>query len=1003
MASIKKAPDAKVTGLGAPTRGTGANSYTLVAKWNVPSNATNSSNERRFEGYDVYWDFDCYNINSGATKTLHYQKRSAGASQREWTLYLNSFTCTDGKTYDRNSTNNGHKSFYPVEGYWCIRSVTVKVRGYNSKGAGPWATATRPFLKPNQPKITKLEQGENTGIVTVTVEHDKGLDFHEIHSTRIITKVWDGAAGKYLPATGTDTTLSNSNSSTTIQIEDIYSRMAQSYDAWIRVDAQAFARGLWGRSDNGKSANTVSKSLYISWPQQPVITYTKVASRTDVTAKITFGLETGYHPAEEAKTGQHNPHPTTGVKLERLVNVTYKTAQDIPGDVDWTECGAVDNGVCTALSSTVAELQPEVGKITWVRVKSWNQVEDIFFRYSEPRRMKELEREAPTAVGDSVVITSAIPGDDGTSAVVTLAWPTDDSTGTEVAWSKSPNAWRSTDEPDTYRVTWDDGPVTVGQTSYAHSAVLHIAGLATGEATHIRARRYHIDDDGVETFGDWYPSDSTMVVTPVTAPSAVTLDAQAYVSRGSDISCSWTFDGDAAQTSWELITGDTYTTDDSVPRDNNGTITYVNVKQTWIRELPYQSEQTTIYPSVVVLARGDDSTGAYSLEWDEHLEGIIGDDDELPLAVRIATGGDYVTSEATVVHVADRPTVSSLTAATVTAQPMAVTVTCDVAAALSVVVKSQYITGDSASGGMTQTEGDCVWAVYDVPTWTYSDLTELYTATFTAPTGLELIDGGTYTVTVRATDTATGLSSDEVTTDLLVNYSHKAPVPSATVTPFDTTDEGVRARGAIIELASPTGAASGDTYDVYRMTPDGPQLCAAGLNLTDVVTDSFAPFGTYASLAYRVCCKTVDGCEEWLDFPYQLAGRDLRIDFGDTYVELPYDVKQTDSYAKDFEARQHLDGSVDGYWNRGVTRTAGLSSNIIKVREESQAVLVRELARYSGPCYVRTSDGCAYAANVQVNDFGREANSFAISVSLNATEVGLTQEFMATVAPEEEE
>ena len=132
-----------------------------------------------------------------------------------------------------------------------------------------------------------------------------------------------------------------------------------------------------------------------------------------------------------------------------------------------------------------------------------------------------------------------------------------------------------------------------------------------------------------------------------------------------------------------------------------------------------------------------------------------------------------------------------------------------------------------------------------------------------------------------------------------------------------------------------------------------------------------------------------------------MTAHQLRVDFGGDYVELPYDLKVTDGYGKDFEARRHLDGSIDGYWNCGVERTAGLSTNVIKLREEDRVMAVRRLARYSGPCFVRLPDGSAYQADVQVGSISREAGNFAVAVQLNATAVDLT-DYVATTPPEVE-
>lgn len=981
MADITEKPNGTVSGLGAPKRGSGEDLYKLTAKWSTTSYMKSNDNPRRIQGFDLHWTFKLKNIDSGSTKTLEYKRRSADPNRTDWVLDLNNFKCEDGKTYTRSS-------FYPVSGYWTIQSVTVKVRGYNSKGEGSWVSATRQFYDPRKPEITKIEQVADTGAVKMTLKQDQGKDFHDNHSSHVWVDVYDHAQKKKLPECHHDWYPTSSNTSVDYQIADIYSRMRQSYSEWMRVDVAAISRGLHGKTD------TVRSQLFVSWPQQPTITSVNISNRNKTTAKVTFNIETGYHPYNEATTGVKNPHPTTGVRLEKLANVLYEDALDIPGDVSWDECGAVDNGVCNALSSTVAELQPERGKITWVRVKSWNQVEDIFFRYSEPMRMKKLERKPITTTGDTAEIIDAISGDDGVSAVITAGWPNDESTGTEFSWSESPNAWRSTDEPDTYQASWDDGSVTIGTgqsaITYPHTAKLYVAGLTEGTTYHFRVRRYKVDAEDNTLYGPYWPEDATIQVTPTSSPRSVTLSAPQFVRRGSGVSLAWTYDSDAEQRHWELITGTTTTTTSSD-----------GIEHLWIDEADTTSGSSVTAATVQIVASGDDASGSYVIDA-ERLASLVGNGTSIPLAVRVSTGGEMVTSEAVSVNVADLPTVS-ITTANVTAQPMSFSVACSTNAELTVVVRSQYVSSGYAGGVITQTEGDCTWSTVVTPAWTYANGT--YTATVTAPDGLSLMDGGSYTVTVKATDPTTRLSSEDATGMFDVEYAHRAPMPSVTsVVASDVTDtSGMRVRSAVITLASPTGAASGDVYDVYRMTPDGPQLCAEGVPLASVVTDPWAPYGKRAQLAYRVSCRTVDGVEEWMDYPYQLGGIDLRVDFGGEYVELPYDLNQSDDYEKDFEARKHLDGSIDGYWNQGVARTASLTTNIVKLRDEDRIRAVRRLAAYSGPCYVRCPDGSAYQANVSVGGLSRQEGSFAVAVSLTATQVELTDYLAVTPAEEEEE
>lgn len=86
-----------------------------------------------------------------------------------------------------------------------------------------------------------------------------------------------------------------------------------------------------------------------------------------------------------------------------------------------------------------------------------------------------------------------------------------------------------------------------------------------------------------------------------------------------------------------------------------------------------------------------------------------------------------------------------------------------------------------------------------------------------------------------------------------------------------------------------------------------------------------------------------------------------------------------------------MSGSSDGYWNTNIERTASLSSDVIRLDQQDDVTKARELARYPGAVFVRTPDGSAYEADVQVSDMSTEGVITAITV--DATEISLTQEF----------
>ena len=108
---------------------------------------------------------------------------------------------------------------------------------------------------------------------------------------------------------------------------------------------------------------------------------------------------------------------------------------------------------------------------------------------------------------------------------------------------------------------------------------------------------------------------------------------------------------------------------------------------------------------------------------------------------------------------------------------------------------------------------------------------------------------------------------------------------------------------------------------------------------------------------------------------------------------MPYGNSIGDNYKKSVEFRQHMDGSVDGYWNQNIERGGSYSSSIIKLIQPREVNLARELARYAGAVFVRTANGSAFTADVQVTDLSVK-NKAVTAIAVDATEVGLTEEFM---------
>ncbi len=550
------------------------------------------------------------------------------------------------------------------------------------------------------------------------------------------------------------------------------------------------------------------------------------------------------------------------------------------------------------------------------------------------------------AADDRVGIVSIAAGDDGTSADLVIGWTEDTAyDGTEVTWSDREDAWESTEQPSSFQATWADKKSK--SASWKATQTVHVEELEQGTKYWFRVRRYNSEGSS-----GW---SNVVSIIPAVQPSSVTLMSPAFVERGKAVELTWSYAGGSEQTAWRIMSGNK------------------------------------------VVASGDDPVTGCVIDA-ARLRELTENTDSIGLYVEVSTGGDFAASDTVTLGIADRPTIG-LSDVEATSQPVSIPVTVSSENCyVTMVVLAMGATGSSPSGDRVQAAGDTIWSGVMRPDWSGNGP---YTGTAVIETGLDFWDGASYLVTAVATDSVTGLSSDSAYSYVDVDWTHKASTPGEpTIVPYDVTDDkGFRTLGCNVSLTSPEGFLAGDVCDVYRVTADGAVLVADGVQFGTTINDKYAVLG---KAHYRITTRTADGDIDWVDFPYELrCGALLRVDWGNGYVELPYNLSRQDTYEKDFDAVKDLTGVTEGYWNRGVQHRQSLSTDVMKIGSPTVLNSLRELGRYPGPAFVRTSDGNAYQANVEVSGIDTAYRSAAIAVSLNATEVALTNEFMVNIGGNE--
>ena len=196
-----------------------------------------------------------------------------------------------------------------------------------------------------------------------------------------------------------------------------------------------------------------------------------------------------------------------------------------------------------------------------------------------------------------------------------------------------------------------------------------------------------------------------------------------------------------------------------------------------------------------------------------------------------------------------------------------------------------------------------------------------------------------------------------------VEWSHQAITPTATV----SIEDGV----AVITATAPSGSATGDTVDIYRLSADKPEAVVKGGAFGTTYVDPYPAIGG----GYRVVMVTANGDYvtaegemAWVDVPSGFESDCVLIDFDGQTVSLPYNIEFDSSWKKDFQRTRYLGGSIVGDWNVGVERDMSISTVSVTLYDAETIAAMRSLAKYDGICQVRTQDGSSFAADLEVGE-----------------------------------
>ena len=642
----------------------------------------------------------------------------------------------------------------------------------------------------------------------------------------------------------------------------------------------------------------------------------------------------------------------------------------------------------------------ELGTHYFVKARRYLSADSSFSEYGETWNLT-----TPDEAGDPTVVC-AIIGEltepvDGDTVRVVVGWE-GDRTGCEVSWSTDPDAWESSEQPQTFEFGWSDDE---SQSQEWHSTgTVYVSGLEDGVPCYFRARSYY-ETEGNRVYSE---RSEAVLATPYSAPDSVTLSAPEAVARGEAIEAYWSISGELEQTEWHIHEAGS-------PNSS-----------------PISGEGSLMHASIPADRYSGDTFSFY---------------------VEVGCGGGLTESNTVEVAIADVPSCECACAGTLESQPATFEAyTDDPRATVLATCRSTGATFQMPDGDSDQLAGDTVWTEAVPVTWeaaTWADTLmrtrladaiaeaqddldaaqdaldhihegeegyeealaardnaataladaqaalaahpadgEVYMAEVEMPPDAYLVDGGTYTVDVQTEEPVAGLRSETAQCAFTVAWAHQAPTPDSVTVAVD-----VSSRSATLTFGQSTGWAAGDAYDLYRSNDTGFELCLADIAAGSTVTDMFAPFG---EREYRVACRTADGDVAFDDFAYSLPVKAMRFDWPGGSVELPYNVELSDSYEKSFEARDHVDGTVNGYYDRAVHRTGSYQASVVKADSGTISSL-RALGEHPRASFCRTASGSAFQCNADLGGIDLSYASMAAGVSIPITEMRLTSEFMAEV------
>lgn len=1022
-AKLKGRPTTKGLKISTPT----LSGNSLTVKWSYKDDMISEKNDQRAEGFKLKWHFTYEDTKQVGEKEVSSGKLKTGIggsvfSAAAATLHPSTSTAIGKKVYLRGQstitvTVSGKENFKKKEHSVTIdptaffpklpsklKTVSAEIIPYNSygtkekdkkkkisyahdkKGKNDWTSSgTLKIKPPSKPTIsTPAINAAGAWACTITApksDSKKAIDrrdtYYEVHVYNHAKKRWE---------------MKDSGTSSAESFAVNKPSFASSYpnlglNDWIGVKIYAWTRGIAGKT----AAGTNPKERYFSYPMQPAIDgITYEADKPYVynkdngqwvpagnvhngllTVRVSIPWDTKKGKATNAATNKKH-FGISRLQLQRLSGTAIKIPALAEVANGWQDVqDSYGSSSATGLSDRYADAYPQPGDTVWYRIKATH---DVKIRYSAPIRATKLENKVLVGEAGFIDATVVDNGVDPTGIYVQAGMnlasgQQQADTGIEFEWSNYKNAINSNQPPTTgtQELFSTDGETKTRNqnynTNWKFSTPYYITGLTEG-ANYYLALRPYVGLTGEKTYGARaYWNDSKPVLF-ARKPTQVVLSAPAYVKTGEDFEVSWDFVSSVKQTSYILYY--------CKAKKQNGQVVKVNGK------VQYDEK---------AIKQGQTSDTHVTLTWKD-IQGIV-QDRKVTLRVAVSCGGPYAKSGNADVTFPKEPSLklSQIAAQTpnakITAQKRSFQAeTNSLGSTLYFRVISKGITVNHPDGRYHQAAGEVMAS--GTKQLTKSPIS----VELPVIPGLE--DGCNYLVAGFVIDNNTGWRSREASIEYTVAWAHQAKVAAT----------GSYAKGNLDDMsvkvyaAKPSGAKDTDTWSLYRVTTADVQLIKSGIAFNKAVTDKYPPYGKVPRLRYRVVTVTADGDLHWRDLAYTLPAYGLRFNWDkDKTLMLPYNLKHNDDFTKQFEGIRDLAGGKTGWWEPGVDRNSKYTTEMVRLGDPEVKESIYELASYPGPVFVRTENGAAFTANVNVKSFAEDYDRMVSGVTLECEEIDLVSEF----------